>query len=368
MLVTINEVIQLLEFVAPLQLQENYDNSGLIVGAANQEVSGILITIDCTEEIITEAINKNCNLIIAHHPVIFNGLKKINGYTYTERIIIKAIKHNIAIYAIHTNLDNVLTNGVNGKIAEKLGLTHTAVLEPRTGVLKKLVSFVPKNYIQAVEHAVFLAGAGHIGNYSECAFLTSGEGSFKAANNANPFVGSPGSRHYQEELRFETIFYSWQQTAIMHALLKAHPYEEVAYDIYSLSNTSNLIGAGIYGVLPEPTSAREFLKNLKNTMELEVIRYTKAPDKQIKKVALCGGSGSFLLNKAIGIQADVFITADFKYHQFFDAEDKLMICDIGHYESEKYTKALLNEIIVKKFSTFAVHLSETNTNPVNYYI
>ncbi|MFN4083018.1 MAG: Nif3-like dinuclear metal center hexameric protein [Bacteroidia bacterium] len=367
MQIFINDVIQYFETIAPAALQESYDNCGLIVGLAETPVTGVLITLDCTEQVIDEAINNNCNLIIAHHPIIFGGLKKINGKNYVERTVIKAIKNNIAIYAIHTNLDNVLTNGVNKKIADILKLKQLQILLPKTGYLNKLVTFVPKNHIQAVEQAIYMAGAGHIGNYSECGFSTTGFGSFKGNENANPFVGKAGERHYEEEVRLETIFPSLLKSKVINALLQAHPYEEVAYDIYKLENQHDQIGSGITGILAEPMPKSEFLNYVKNCMQTELIKYTESDKNTIEKVAICGGSGSFLLNNAKLAGADAFITSDFKYHEFFDAENKIMICDIGHYESEKFTKELLNELIVKKFNTFAVILSKINTNPVKYY-
>lgn len=361
----IKEITSYLETIAPSDLQESYDNAGLIVGNADMEISGVLISLDCIEEVVDEAIANNCNLIVAHHPIVFGGLKKINGKNYVERTVIKAIKNDIAIYAIHSNLDNVY-EGVNKRIADKLGLLRTHILSPKPNLLKKLVTFVPVEFAEKVKQAIFDAGAGHIGNYCECSFAASGIGSFKVSGDAKPFVGEIDKQHQEQELRLETIFPTFIQTQILAALVKVHPYEEVAYDIYPIENFYEKTGAGLVGELETEMRPEEFLKHLKNSMDLEIIRFTSL-SKNIKRVAVCGGAGSFLLKNAIWQGADAFVTADFKYHEFFDAEKKLMIADIGHYESEKFTKELLSELILKKFHTFAVLLSKTNTNPVNYY-
>lgn len=361
----VNDIINIFENYAPSQLQESYDNSGLITGNKNLEVSNILITLDCTEDVIEEAIANNCNMIIAHHPIVFSGLKKINGKNYVERVIIKAIKNDIAIYAVHTNLDNV-SNGVNGKIAEKLALKNTKVLAPKNSIFKKLITYVPLLHFESVQNALFEAGAGHIGNYSDCGFSQTGNGTFKANELARPFVGEKDIRHTENEIRFETIIPIYLQNKIIQRLHEVHPYEEVAFELIATENTYDIIGSGLIGELENEVSPTDFLKMLKEKMELNVIKFT-AFSKNIKKVALCGGAGQFLLKNAINQGADAFISSDFKYHEFFDAEKSLMIADIGHYESEKFTKELMFDLIMKKNPTFAVLLSKTNTNPVNYY-
>ncbi|MDP1726019.1 MAG: Nif3-like dinuclear metal center hexameric protein [Bacteroidota bacterium] len=363
----IKELSDFLESIAPLSLQESYDNCGLILGSGETEISKALITLDCTEAIVQEAIEEGCNLIITHHPIIFTGIKKLNGKNYVERTVIKAIQHHIAVYAIHTNLDNVY-NGVNAKIAERLGLSQCEILEPRQGNLLKLVTFVPKSHIELVKAAIFEAGAGHIGNYSECSFASSGTGTFKAGLNAKPFVGNKLEQHREEEHRIETIMPYWLKSSILSALMKVHPYEEVAYDMYELKNENKQAGSGLLGVLPEKLTDSGFLALIKDKMELKAIKHTMFEGKYIQKVAVCGGAGSFLLKQAIAAEADAFVSSDFKYHEFFDAENKLLIADIGHYESEKFTKLLLSELILEKFPTFALLLSKLNTNPVNFYI
>ncbi|KJF44686.1 Nif3-like dinuclear metal center hexameric protein [Draconibacterium sediminis] len=362
----IKDITNFLEDLAPLKLQESYDNAGLILGDKNAEVLAALVTLDVTEAIVDEAIKRKAGLIIAHHPIVFSGLKKITGKNYIERTLIKAIKHDVAIYAAHTNLDNV-TGGVNGKICEKLGLENCKILQPAGGLLKKLVTFVPVDHANKVREAVFAAGAGQIGNYDSCSFNAHGQGTFRGSDTTNPFVGKKGEQHYENEIRVETIFPDYLQGKVINALVQAHPYEEVAYDIYSLDNKFDQIGAGMIGTLPKEKSETAFLRQLKKTFNTKIIRHTALLDKKVKKIAVCGGSGSFLLNQAIASGADFFVTGDFKYHQFFDAENKIVIADIGHFESEQFTKELFYELLTKKFPKFAIHLSEVNSNPVFYF-
>lgn len=356
-----------LESLAPLAYQEDYDNSGLIVGQPDQDIQQALISLDCTEAVVDEAIAKNCQVIISHHPIVFRGLKKFNGKTYVERVVEKAIRNYIAIYAIHTNLDNVM-NGVNERICETLGLTNLRILAPKSGVLKKLVTYVPFDKADQVRNALFHAGAGNIGNYSECSFNADGTGTFKGNEDTNPYVGEPGMRHHEKEVRMETIYPANLESKLLMALFLAHPYEEVAYDLYTLTNQNQQVGAGMIGELEEAVDEEEFLFEVKQRMHAQVIRHTAFTGKTVKKVAVCGGAGGFLLKHAIAAGADVFVTADYKYHEFFDAEGKLLIADIGHFESEQFTQQLLYEIIQKKFANFAVRLTEINTNPVKYFI
>jgi dinuclear metal center YbgI/SA1388 family protein len=325
-----------------------------------------LITLDVTEKVVEEAIQKNAQLIVAHHPIVFSGLKKFTGKNYVERTIIKAIKNDIAIYAAHTNLDSV-EGGVNQKICEKLGLQNCKILQPASGQLKKLVTFIPVDHLNPVREAVFNAGAGNIGNYDSCGFTTEGLGSFRGNENANPFVGEKGEIHAEKEVRFETIFPGYLQGKVIDALIKSHPYEEVAYDIYPLDNQFYKTGMGMVGTLPQTVAENDFLQQLKSIFNTGIIKHTAVKGKPVEKVAVCGGAGSFLLNAAIAAGADVFVSSDFKYHQFFDAENKIVIADIGHFESEQFTKELFYELLMKNFPKFAVHLSEVNTNPVFYF-
>jgi len=363
----INEIISYLETIADTSLQEEYDNAGLITGNADWKCSGIICSLDVTEEVVKEAIQKKCNLIVAHHPIVFKGLKKINGKNYVEKTIIAAIKNDIAIYAIHTNLDNV-KQGVNGRIAQMLGLENCKILSEKDGSLNKLFTFVPVDHADKVRNAIFAAGGGQISNYSECSFNVEGVGTFKGGEGTNPFVGEPGKQHQEKEIKIEIIFPAYLERKIMAALISAHPYEEVAYDIIQLSNSNQSFGSGIIGELVQPVEEKQFLSNLKELFKVPVVRHTRFTGRPIKKVAVCGGAGSFLISKALAAGADVYITADVKYHEFFDANDSLLLADIGHYESEQFTINLLQEVLEQKFPTFAVLKTEVKTNPVAYFI
>jgi dinuclear metal center YbgI/SA1388 family protein len=361
----IKDVTVFLETWAPKSLQESYDNCGLLTGSPSDKVEGVLVTLDCTEEVVDEAIAQRCNLIVAHHPIIFKGLKKLTGASYIERTIIKAIRNNIAIYAIHTNLDNVIS-GVNRKICDKIGLTGIKILAPKADTLSKLVTFIPKDQTETVLAALHEAGAGQIGNYKNCSFQVEGTGTFQPNDQANPAIGSSGKQEHVSENRVELIFPSHLNGQMMDALRKSHPYEEVAYYLSSLSNENQEVGSGMIGELDEALEPKEFLKRLKIRMDLQVVKHTRLLDKPVKKVAVCGGAGSFLLSHAIRAGAQFYISADFKYHEFFDAENRIVIADIGHYESEVYTKELLQEVLSKKFTTFAINFSRTDTNPISY--
>ncbi|NNF01184.1 MAG: Nif3-like dinuclear metal center hexameric protein [Bacteroidia bacterium] len=362
---TIKDVIEVLEDFAPPQYQESYDNSGLIVGDPNTKLSSILVCLDSIEEVIDEAITLKCNLVVAHHPIIFQGLKRINGANYIERTIIKAIKNDIAIYAIHTNLDNV-KNGVNKKISDKLGLLNTKILSPKASTLEKLVTFIPNENYDAVLQSLFDAGAGAIGNYSECSFTVDGQGTFKGNEFSEPQKGQKGKREMVQEKRVELIFDKSKRSTILKALFNNHPYEEVAYDIYPISNQNQEIGSGMIGDLSKKCAEIDFLKDLKSKMTCASVRHTELLGNSVTKVAVCGGSGSFLLETAKSAGAQVFVTADFKYHQFFDSDGKILIADIGHFESEHFTIELIAELLEQKFSNFGVRLTRVNTNPVKY--
>ncbi len=361
----IRDVIKSLEELAPPSLQESYDNSTLIVGDKNATVEKVLLTLDCTEEVVEEAKAKGCNLIVAHHPIVFSGLKSLTGKNYIERTVIKAIKNDIAIYAIHTNLDNV-QKGVNSKIAEKLDLVNTAILSPKAGYLTKLTFFCPIQDSPKVREAIFEAGAGQIGEYDACSFNLKGEGTFRAGENTNPHVGEKGNLHTEEEQRVEVILPTYLEGKVVQALKAAHPYEEVAYDLYPLKNSWGQVGSGMIGELKEEMDMVDFLKSLKDKLNTPLIRHTKAHQQTVKKVALCGGAGSFLLNAAKAKEADVFITGDFKYHQFFDAEDQIVIADVGHYESEQFTPELLKDYLEKLDLDIELNLSGVSTNPIHY--
>lgn len=362
----VKEITGYLEGLAPLSTQESYDNSGLIVGTGNEEVNNVLVSLDCTEDIVEEAKRKNCELIIAHHPIVFGGLKKLNGKNYVERTVIKAIQYGIAIYAIHTNLDNYI-GGVNFEIGQRLGLQGLKVLQPKKGVLNKLVFYVPSVNKEQVLEALYSMGAGQIGNYAECSFSSIGTGTFKPLNGADPYSGEVGKREVAEEERVEVLIQDHLTSLAIRTMKENHPYEEVAYELYELKNENRFLGSGMIGDLESPMDAMAFLDHVKKSFNCGVIRHTGLIKDKIQKVAFCGGSGSFLLRNAIGANADIYITGDFKYHEFFDAENKIVIADIGHYESEQFTSHRLKAILMEKFSTFAVHLTEVNTNPINYF-
>ncbi|MDP4686641.1 MAG: Nif3-like dinuclear metal center hexameric protein [Salibacteraceae bacterium] len=363
----LHQIIAVLNEWAPPELQESYDNAKLITGDSNWEISKAIATLDCTEEVVDEAIEKGCNLIIAHHPIVFSGLKSLTGKSYIERTVIKAIKYDIAIFAMHTNLDHVST-GVNYKFGQKLGLENLKVLSPKTGILNKLYTYVPIAEAEKVRTALFEAGAGNIGKYEECSFNAEGNGTFKAKADAQPFVGKIGKRQIESEIKLEVLFESHLKGKILNSLNTAHPYEEVAYEIVKLENQHQEIGSGMIGQIPTSMSEDQFLKHVAKMMKCSVIRHTKKLGKEIKTAAICGGAGQFLLRSAIAAKADVFITGDFKYHEFFDAENNIMIMDIGHFESEQFTAELIIEYLQEKFPTFAVLLSGVKTNPVHYFI
>ena len=361
----ISEVIQELEKLAPLSLQESYDNAGLIVGDSNAEAMHPIICLDSTEAVVDEAIAAGSNLIIAHHPIVFSGLKSITGKNYIEKTLLKAIKNDIAIYAIHTNLDNVKA-GVNKIMGEKIGLRNLKILSPKRELLTKLVFFCPNADAEKVRNAVFEAGAGKIGEYDSCSFNLEGKGTFKAGENTKPHVGKKGQLHTEAETRIETIVPNTLLSNVLQAMTSAHPYEEVAYDLYPLKNRWSEVGSGMIGQLEQPMAADKFLDHLKIALNAKVVRHTKIVIEKVSKVAICGGSGSFLLGDAIAQKADIFVSADFKYHQFFDANEKLVIADVGHFESEQFTMQLIQEYLQKKIPNFATYLSKVNTNPINY--
>lgn len=363
--ITVRQVASFLESIAPAAYQESYDNTGLLTGDPNMVVTGILTSLDCIESIVDEAVARGANVIVAHHPIIFRGLKRLTGANYVERTVIQAIRKNVAIIAIHTNLDNVF-NGVNRRICEKIGLQNIRVLQPSFNSLVKLVTFVPKDHTNTLLEALHAAGAGQIGNYKNCSFQLDGRGTFQPDENAHPYLGEQGRQEWVNETRVEVILPAHRQRDVMQALRNAHPYEEVAYYLTPLMNENQEVGAGMIGELPEGMEPISFLRSLKERMDLKMVRHTAPAGKEVKKVAVCGGAGSFLLKSAISAGADAYVSADFKYHEFFDADSRIMIADIGHYESEVFTKELLKDVLIKKFPSFAINFSETVTNPISY--
>ncbi|MBA4746658.1 MAG: Nif3-like dinuclear metal center hexameric protein [Muricauda sp.] len=362
---TVNDIAKVLEELAPLAHAEEFDNVGLLVGNPNMEVKGVLVTLDTLENVVEEAIEKKCNLIVSFHPIIFKGLKRLTGSNYVERVVIKAIAHNIAIYSMHTALDNSKM-GVNAKICEVLGLKNPEILIPRTKSIKKLTTYAPSADADTIKMALFAAGAGEIGKYSNCSYSLEGTGSFKAGNGANPAVGKVGEVHFEKETQINVIYTFEKEKSILKALFDAHPYEEVAYEVLTLENSNQDLGMGMIGTLDAEMDEKEFLLLVKDRMNASVVRHSKLLGNKVKKVAVLGGSGAFAIGAAKKSGANIFVTADIKYHEFYQAEDQLVIADIGHFETEQFTKDLLVDYLTKKIPNFAVSLSESITNPIKY--
>lgn len=360
------DIVNCIESEFPKALQESYDNAGLIAGDANEEVTGILLALDVTEAVVEEAIRKGLNIIISHHPVVFHNLKKFTGTNSTERILIYALRNNIALFSAHTNLDNH-AKGLNARLAMVLGMKNSDVLNPIAGQLQKIVTFVPVNQADKVRSAIFEAGSGHIGEYDMCSFNADGTGTFRGLDSSHPAVGEKGQFHREPEVRIETIMPAYLQQKVVSALIKAHPYEEVAYDIYPLENKWVQNGAGRIGPLENPMAENEFLEKVKIALNAKVLRHSALTGRLIRKAAVCGGSGSFLIQQAIEAGADSFVSADFKYHQFFEGDGKILLIDAGHFETEQFALQLFYDVLIKKIPNFAVHFSESASNPVNYY-
>ncbi len=361
----IKEIISTLEEMAPLGYAEDFDNVGLLVGNDEAKASGVLVCHDALESVIEEAIEKNCNLVVCFHPILFSGIKKITGKNYVEKSILKAIKNDIAIYAVHTALDNH-QEGVNKIFCNTLGLQNTKTLVPKQHFIQKLVTYTINENAEEVRNALFNAGAGRIGNYEDCSFNSKGIGTYMGNENSNPEIGERFEFVQGEEVKIEVTFEKHLQSKILKALLSSHVYEEVAYEVYDLQNTHQNIGLGMIGELTSEMDEIEFLKMVKEKMECGVIRHTNFLNKPIKKVAVLGGSGSFAIRNAIQAGADAFLTADLKYHNFYEAENKILLADVGHFESERYIKNHIVDYLIKKIPNFAIVLSQINTNPVKY--
>ncbi|MEW4924892.1 Nif3-like dinuclear metal center hexameric protein [Algibacter sp. 2305UL17-15] len=362
----VQDVINHLEELAPLSYAEGFDNVGLLVGDKNTKLTGVLVTLDTLEAVVDEAISENCNLIVSFHPIIFKGLKKITGKTYVERVVLKAIKNDIAIYSMHTALDNAF-KGVNAIICNQLELANKRILIPQSETIKKLTTYVPKNEAETLRNALFNAGAGSIGNYTNCSFNVEGYGTFRGNDQSSPTKGKKGETHTETETKITITFPKHLESRILQTLFNTHSYEEVAYEVVTIENKNQHIGMGMVGELATPMSETDFLNHVKTKMQTGFIRHSSFLNKTIKKVAVLGGSGSFAINAAKATGADAFITADLKYHDFFSAENSILLADIGHYESEQFTKNGLVEHLTKKITNFAVVLSKTNTNPVKYF-
>ena len=362
----LKEIVQFIENKFPLETQESYDNCGLTYGHLENKLNGILVCLDVTEEVVNEAIKKESNLIISHHPVIFRGVTKIDGSKMNLRVLEKCIQHNIALYALHTNLDNHLS-GVNKKISNRIGIENPKILQPKNNTLVKLSVYIPFDNIEQVEDALFKQGAGSIGDYTDCSFKAKGVGTFRPIKNANPTIGEKEIKESVDEFKAEYLVRTRDLNNVLNAMWDSHPYEEVAHEIVPIMNVDSEIGSGMVGFLEEEMEEIEFLNKIKKSFNIKCIKHTALRGNKIKKIAVCGGSASFLLEQAIRKEADVFITSDFKYHEYFDAENKILILDIGHWESEQFTTNLIGRILNENFSNFGLHLTEVNTNPVNYF-
>lgn len=361
----IAQIIGAIEEFAPIPLQDNFDNSGVQTGDISQKAKGVLLCLDITEEVIDEALELDCNLIISHHPLLFHPIKTLTGKTYIERCIIKACKNDVVIYSAHTNIDNA-PGGLNFYLAEKIGLQNIRILKPQKDGLLKLVTFVPTEQADRVRLALFNAGAGQTGNYDFCSFNLSGQGTFRAGEDTHPFIGEKGEIHQEEEIRIEVILPHYRKAAVAHALLMTHPYEEPVFDFYTLNNEWNQVGSGVVGELPSEESEESFLQKIKFAFQTQCLKHSPYTGRPIREVAICGGSGAFLIKDAIAYGADIFITGEAKYNDYYEVEDKILLAVLGHYETEVYTKELFFDIISKKIPNFVVHFSNINTNPVNY--
>lgn len=362
---TIKQVTDYLEILAPRAYAEDFDNTGLLTGIKHDEVTGILVTLDCLENVVDEAIEKGCNLIVTFHPIIFKGLKHLQPTDYVRKAVVKAIKNDIAIYAIHTNLDSV-KGGVSYRMAEALNLNHVKTLVPKKSLLKKLTTYVPNTDVEKVRDALFQAGAGALGNYSDCSFSHEGVGTFKGNEESNPAIGQQGKREEVAESQLNLTFLPHLEIPVLQALHRSHPYEEVAYEITTLDNYYQNIGLGVIGEWEAPLPKEDFLRRVKSVFDCGVIRFSLSRKRDFKKVALLGGSGAFAIQNAMAAGADAYVTADLKYHEFFEGSE-MLLCDIGHFESEQFTKNLLHEYLSDKFSSFAILCAEAQTNPVNYF-
>ncbi len=361
----LHEAIRLLEDWAPNACAEGFDNTGLLVGGGNETLTGILVCHDTLEEVVGEAIENNCNLIVGYHPILFDGLKKITGKTYVERAVIKAIQNKIAIYALHTALDNQ-PHGTNKALGNAIGLENLQILIPQSSGILKLITYVPKNHAESLKESLFESGAGNIGNYDQCSFSLEGKGTFRGNEHSKPAIGEKGKRHTEEEVQLGVVFPNHLKESVLNALLANHPYEEVAYELYQTLNDPQDIGMGMIGSLPGPMKENEFLNHLKDKLNLKFVRHSGLSGKEIRKVAVLAGSGAFSIGRAIARGADALVTGDLKYHQFYESEGKILLADVGHFESEQFTKYLIHDYLVKKIPNFAVVLSKLNTNPIHY--
>ena len=364
---TVGDLCGWLEQRAPLRFQEDYDNSGLLVGQRSWTVTGVLCCLDADEAVVHEAVARGCNVVLSHHPIVFKGLKRLTGATAVERTVALALKHNVALYAGHTNWDSI-QGGVSFSLAQRLGLVAPRIMMPRGGELLNLVVYVPAEHASPVAEAAFGAGAGRIGAYDECHFSGSGTGTFRPLDGAQPFVGQIGVREVADEHRLEFVLPKHRKSAVQQAVWAAHPYEEVAHSWISLDNSWSEVGYGAVGNLPEPIRLGDFLAVCAAQLGAESVRYsTSSLDRIVQRIAVCGGSGAEFAGAAAAAGADAYVTGDLKYHGFQDPPGGLVLVDVGHGESERPFIDDWAELIRSEFVTFAVLISETDNRPVRTY-
>ncbi|MGM0602343.1 MAG: Nif3-like dinuclear metal center hexameric protein [Bacillota bacterium] len=366
------EIISLMGEIAPVKLAEEWDNVGLQIGDLSNEVNKVLLALDLNTEVIDEAVDNNCNMIITHHPVIFNGINSVSSESAVGDMIIRLIKNDIIVFSAHTNLD-IVEEGLNDFICRKLGIEDFQPLDvTQIGNYYKFVVFVPENHIENIKSAVFKNGGGKLGNYSHSGFVSKGKGSFKPLKGSEPYIGSTEKIEEVDEIRLETIVAEDKLDKVLKAVLKAHPYEEAAYDIYEIKRTSNVDGIGRIGYLTDTMLLGDYINTVKEKLNLPYLKFVGKKDKKIKKVAVCNGSGADFIKKAGYKGADLYLTGDIKYHEAQHAEElDLALIDIGHYESEIWVKELLYDKLTslaekrnKKDVEFII--SAVNTNPWNY--
>ncbi|MBI4536287.1 MAG: Nif3-like dinuclear metal center hexameric protein [Ignavibacteriae bacterium] len=366
---TVREIQDVIEHWAPREIAWGQDNVGLQIGNPASRLLGILIALDVTEKIITEARRHRANLIISHHPLLFKAPRSITPRNQVGRCIDALVKSGIALYSAHTNLD-FAHGGTSWAIAEALGLTAVDFLYKPYKVQRKIVTFVPTDHVDRVAVAMAEAGAGRIGNYDNCSFRMLGTGTFKANERANPVVGSKNVLEKVAETRLEMVVDQWLVPGVLKALKQAHPYEEVAHDVYPTENESDAFGMGIIGMLVRPMTLKSLLALIKKKLGARALRCTGSLNHKVSRIAACGGSGSELLDEAVRARADAFITADVKYHTFHDANGRIALIDAGHYETEHLVVQTMAKKLAQEMRRMRIHVpvfaSRTSTNPIVY--
>jgi dinuclear metal center YbgI/SA1388 family protein len=329
----VRSIIGILERWAPRDVAMQDDNPGLQCGSVADPVRGILVSLDADLPVIQEAVRKRRTMIVTHHPFLFRPLRSIDTGSERGKIIELLLRHRISLYAAHTNLD-FSAGGTSHALAEALGVTHPVFLRRSHRLQKKIVTFVPPEHVDRIAQAMAAAGAGILGDYDECSFRVEGIGTFRGNEKSSPTVGKRGRRERVRETRLEMVVAGRQLEQVIGALQKEHPYEEVAYDVFPCENVSTTHGAGVVGSLRRPVALGTFLLRAKRTLGVKALRYTGNPARRVRTIAVCGGSGAELLDDALAAHADVFLTADVKYHDYQRARGKIALVDAGHFETE----------------------------------